>query len=54
VRNQVRLLRTDRGLTVLKDGVRELRPAYLPDPASRTAYDPGELAQCDLGVALRE
>ena len=37
----------DRGLTVLKDRVRELRPAYLPpDPASRTAYDPGELAQC--------
>jgi transposase len=29
--------------------VRELRPAYLPpDPASRTAYDPGELAQCDF------
>ena len=27
-----------RGLTVLKDRVRELRPAYLPpDPASRTA-----------------
>src|ERR1700677_4615263 len=39
----------DRGLTVLKDRVRELRPAYLPpDPASRTAYDPGELAQCDF------
>ena len=39
----------DRGLTVLKDRVRELRPAYLPpDPASRTAYEPGELAQCDL------
>jgi transposase len=38
-----------RGLTVLKDRVRELRPAYLPpDPASRTAYDPGELAQCDF------
>ena len=36
-----------RGLTVLKDRVRELRPAYLPpDPASRTAYEPGELAQC--------
>jgi Helix-turn-helix domain of resolvase len=29
--------------------IRELRPAYLPpDPASRTAYDPGELAQCDF------
>jgi transposase len=39
----------DRGLTVLKDRVRELRPAYLPpDPASRTAYEPGEVAQCDL------
>jgi transposase len=39
----------DRGLTVLKDRVRELRPAYLPpDPASRTAYDPGELVQCDF------
>jgi transposase len=38
-----------RGLTVLKDRVRDLRPAYLPpDPASRTAYDPGELAQCDF------
>jgi transposase len=39
----------ERGLTVLKDRVRELRPAYLPqDPASRTAYDPGELVQCDF------
>jgi transposase len=39
----------DRGLTVLKDRIRELRPAYLPpDPASRTAYPAGELAQCDL------
>jgi transposase len=38
-----------RGLTVLKDRVRELRPAYLPpDPAGRTAYQAGELAQCDL------
>jgi transposase len=38
-----------RGLTVLKDRVRELRPAYLPpDPASRTAYPAGEVAQCDL------
>ena len=36
-------------ITVLRDRVRELRPVYLPaDPASRTAYDPGELAQCDL------
>jgi transposase len=39
----------DRGLTVLKDRVRELRPVYLPpDPASRTAYAAGELAQLDL------
>ena len=27
----------------------ELRPVYLPpDPASRTSYAPGEIAQCDL------
>src|SRR5438046_1692308 len=39
----------DRGLTVFKDRVRELRPAYLPpDPASRTAYAAGEIAQCDF------
>src|SRR4029077_644599 len=39
----------DRGLTVLKDRVRELRPVYLPpDPATRTAYAAGEVAQCDL------
>jgi transposase len=39
----------DRGLTVLKDRVRELRPVYLPpDPASRTSYQAGEIAQCDL------
>jgi transposase len=38
-----------RGLTVLKDRVRELRPVYLPpDPASRTCYVAGEIAQCDL------
>ena len=38
-----------RGLTVLKERVRELRPAYLPpDPASRTAYAAGEIAQFDL------
>ena len=37
------------GLTVLKERVRELRPAYLPvDPASRTSYDPGEIAQHDF------
>ncbi|GAA2821473.1 IS21 family transposase [Crossiella cryophila] len=38
-----------RSLTVLKDRVRELRPVFIPpDPASRTDYQPGELAQCDL------
>ena len=38
-----------RSLTVLKDRVRELRPLFIPpDPASRTEYQPGELAQCDL------
>jgi transposase len=38
-----------KSMTVLKDRIRELRPAYLPpDPASRTSYEPGELAQCDL------
>lgn len=38
-----------RSLTVLKDRVRLLRPQYLPpDPASRTSYAAGELAQCDL------
>ncbi|MGH7511087.1 MAG: IS21 family transposase [Gemmatimonadales bacterium] len=38
-----------RGLTILKDRVRELRPVYAPvDPASRTTYQAGELAQCDL------
>jgi len=36
-------------LTVLKDRLRVLRPLFLPpDPASRTSYLPGELAQCDL------
>jgi transposase len=39
----------ERSLSVLKRRVRELRPVYLPaDPVSRTAYRPGELAQCDL------
>src|SRR5690349_14959188 len=38
-----------RGLTVLKERVRELRPVYLPpDPVSRTSYAAGEVAQCDL------
>jgi transposase len=39
----------DRSLTVLKDRVRMLRPLFTPpDPVSRTLYQPGELAQCDL------
>ena len=39
----------ERSLTVLKDRVRALRPVFRPvDPASRTVYQPGELAQCDL------
>jgi hypothetical protein len=39
----------DRSIRVLRARLAELRPAYLPpDPASRTAYEPGEVAQCDL------
>jgi transposase len=39
----------DRGLTVFKERVAELRPVYLPpDPAGRTSYVAGEIAQCDL------
>ena len=38
-----------RGMTVLKQRVRELRPLFVPpDPVQRTAYRPGELAQWDL------
>jgi hypothetical protein len=38
-----------RGMTVFNERVRELRPAYLPpDPAGRTTYDAGVVAQCDL------
>jgi transposase len=38
-----------RGITVLKERIAELRPAYLPpDPASRTSYAAGELVQCDF------
>jgi transposase len=34
----------ERGMTVLKERGRELRPAYVPvDPVSRTTYQPGEL-----------
>lgn len=38
-----------RSITVLRRRVAELRPLFAPtDPASRTTYQPGELAQCDL------
>jgi transposase len=38
-----------RSIRVLSRRVAELRPVYLPpDPASRTSYTPGEIAQCDL------
>jgi transposase len=38
-----------RSIRVLRDRVAELRPAYLPpDPVGRTAYEPGEIGQCDL------
>jgi transposase len=39
----------ERSIRVLSGRVAELRPAYLPpDPASRTAYAAGEIAQCDF------
>ena len=39
----------ERGMTVLRDRVGELRPLFvLPDPSQRTWYRPGELAQFDL------
>ena len=39
----------DRSIRVLSGRVAELRPAYLPpDPASRTAYAAGEIAQHDF------
>lgn len=39
----------DRGITVLRDRVSELRPLFVPpDPCQRTHYQPGELAQFDL------
>ncbi len=38
-----------RGMTILNERVRELRPLFLePDPFQRTDYRPGELAQWDL------
>jgi len=39
----------EHSVRVLRGRVAELRPAYLPpDPASRTAYAAGEIAQCDF------
>jgi transposase len=39
----------DKSIRTLSGRVAELRPAYLPpDPASRTSYVAGEIAQCDL------
>jgi transposase len=38
-----------RSMSVFRARVREIRPQFMPaDPASRTTYEPGELAQCDL------
>jgi transposase len=38
-----------RSIRTLSGRVAQLRPAYLPpDPASRTCYVAGEVAQCDL------
>lgn len=38
-----------RGKPVFFERVQTLRPLFAPaDPASRTEYQPGELAQCDL------
>jgi transposase len=39
----------DRGITILKERVAELRPLFLvPDPFQRTDYRPGEFAQWDI------
>jgi transposase len=39
----------DKSIRMLRDRVAELRPVYLPpDPASRTAYVAGEIAEFDL------
>jgi transposase len=39
----------ERSIRLLSGRVAELRPAYLPpDPASRTSYVAGEIAQCDF------
>lgn len=38
-----------RGMMILRERVRELRPAFLPpDPSGRTTYVPGDVAQFDL------
>ena len=42
-------VRWTRGKTVFFERVAQLRPLFRPaDPVSRTEYQPGELAQCDL------
>lgn len=39
----------ERGMTVLRQRVRELRPLFAPvDPVQRTSYAPGEVVQFDL------
>jgi transposase len=39
----------ERGITILRDRVAELRPLFVPpDPCQRTSYAPGELSQWDL------
>jgi transposase len=39
----------EHSIRILRDRVADLRPVYLPpDPASRTTYLAGELAQCDF------
>ncbi len=39
----------EHSIRILRTRVSELRPVYLPpDPASRTTYEPGEIAQCDF------
>ena len=39
----------ERSIRILSGRVAELRPVYLPpDPAGRTSYEPGEIAQCDF------
>ena len=42
-------IRWQHSIRTLSARVAELRPVYLPpDPASRTSYEAGEIAQCDL------